>query len=473
VRSIARLLLMLGSLLLTACAVGPAYQAPADPSPVAFRIPHPEASETADLLWWQSFNDPALDRLIELAVSNNLDVQIAAARIDEFAARVGLARSAGLPQVGYGVGATRNWLSREIAPGSTPGIDRTSDAFEAALNLSWELDLWGRIRQSRVAAQGEFEASIEQRNALVLSLVSNVAQSYIQLLSLDAQLKVARNRVNARQETLDLFMLQLEEGVLSELEVAQVRSEFERTRAAIPALEREIATLENALSVLLGRPPGVIERGRTLQTLNAPSLPGGLPSDLLVQRPDIRAAERQLVSANARIGVAMAERFPRISLTGLLGQASDDLSNLTSSSANFGQVNAGLIGPIFAGGAINAQIEAAKASEQAAALNYEAVVLTALREAEDALVIRATTFEEAEAQQRRLTALEDYLKFAEMRYDNGYSSYLAVLDAERTLFDAELLTLQVRAAALASVIGIYKAFGGGWVTEVQSSLSGE
>ncbi|MEM1081031.1 MAG: efflux transporter outer membrane subunit, partial [Pseudomonadota bacterium] len=386
---------------------------------------------------------------------------------NEFAARIGIAGAPGWPQIGYGAGATRNWLSRETAPGSVAGIDRSNDSFEAALNLSWELDLWGRIRQAKAAAEGDFEASIEERNALILSLVSSVAQSYILLLSLDAQLAVAMDSVTARQTTLDLFTLQLEKGVLSELEVAQVRSEFERTRATIPALEREISTLENALSVLLGRAPGRIARGQTLATLSTPSVPPGLPSELLVQRPDIRAAERQLFAANARIGVAMAERFPTISLTGLFGQVSDDLSNLMDSSANFAQVSGGLVGPIFAGGAINAQIEAAEASAQTAALNYEATVLTALREAEDSIVIRSTTVDEADAQERRVEALQDYLHFANMRYDNGYSSYLAVLDAERTLFDAQLLSLQVRAAALSSIIGIYKAFGGGWVEAVQ------
>ncbi|NKI34271.1 efflux transporter outer membrane subunit [Wenzhouxiangella sp. XN79A] len=450
------------ALVLTGCAVGPSYERPALELPETWRIELDHAEAAIDTAWWRAFDDPALDALIDQAVARNLDLAVALERVREFAARVGITASGRWPQLGYDASAARARLSRETGIGALGG-SRTADSFEANLNVSWELDLWGRIARAEDAAEADFLAVEENRRALVLALVTAVAETYIELRGLDAQLQVAKASLDSRRQSLELFELQLERGVLSELEVAQLRSEFERTAATLPALERAIALTENALSVLLGRPPGAIPRGRALTELTGPPIPAGLPATLLERRPDLRAAEQQLVAATARIGVARAERFPRIALTGLFGLASSELSRLAESSAEQAALAAGLSGPLFTAGRVRGGIEAAEAAAAQADLRYRAAVLTALREAEDALVVHATTRTERDAQLRRVAALRDYRRFAVMRYDTGYTSYLAVLDAERSLFDGELQALRTAADALRALIGLYKALGGGWI----------
>jgi multidrug efflux system outer membrane protein len=450
------------ALALTGCAVGPSYERPTLDVPPTWRIAPADAEAAIDAAWWRAFDDPALDALIDEAVANNLDLAVALERVREFAARVGITAAGRWPQLGYDASAGRARLSRETGVGALGG-SRTADSFEANLNIAWELDLWGRIARAEDAAEADFLAVRENRRALVLTLVTAVAETYVELRSLDAQLEVARESLASRRQSLDLFELQLERGVLSELEVAQLRSEVERTAATIPALERTITLTENALSVLLGRPPGDIPRGRRLVDLAGPPIPAGLPSDLLERRPDLRSAEAQLIAAEARIGVARADRFPRIALTGLLGLASSDLSNLARSSAEQAAIAAGLDGPLFAAGRIRGGIEAAEAAAAQAELSYRAAVLTALREAEDALVTHATIGAERDARLRQVQALRDYRRFAMMRYDTGYTSYLAVLDAERSLFDGELQALRTTADALRALIGLYKALGGGWI----------
>jgi len=448
---------------LSGCTVGPDYAPPETPAAGAWRTEVTGAPGAADRAWWSAFEDPALDALIEEAVRNNYDVRIAAARVEEFAARVGITRSAAFPQFGYGAEAGASQISREIGAGKAAGVDRVSDFFNANLNVGWELDLWGRVRRLEEAARAELLAAESSRRGVLLTLVTSVATSYVGLRSLDEQLEIARRRLASRQETLDLFELQFSKGVISRLEVAQIRSEYERTAASIPAIERDIALLENSLSVLLGRAPGPIARGRSLERLGFPPLPAGLPSDLLRQRPDLLAAEQRLIAANARIGAAIAEFFPRLSLTGLLGVASDDLSNLAMSSAVLYEAAAAVVGPIYTAGRLEGEVDAAEAAERGALASYIQAVLTALREAEDALVTRVTADAEASAQSRQVAALRSYSELAQQRYDNGFVGYLEVLDAERDLFDAELERVRLLANRYAAVIGVYKAFGGGWV----------
>ncbi len=459
------------ALALTGCAVGPSYERPALDIPSTWRMDRVDAEAVIDAAWWRAFDDPALEALVDEAVANNLDLAVALERVREFAARVGITASGRWPQLGYDASAGRARLSRETGVGALGG-SRTVDNFETNLNIRWELDLWGRIARAEDAAEADFLAAQENRRALVLALVTAVAETYVELRSLDAQLEVANRSLASRRQSLDLFELQLERGVLSELEVAQLRSEFERTAATIPALERTITLTENALSVLLGRPPGDIPRGRRLTELAGPPIPAGLPSDLLERRPDLRAAEQQLVAAEARVGVARADRFPRIALTGLLGLASGDLSRLAESSAEQAAIAAGLDGPLFTAGRVRGGIEAAEAAAARAELAYRGAVLTALREAEDALVTHATTRAERDARVRQVEALRDYRRFAVMRYDNGYTSYLAVLDAERSLFDGELQALRTAADALRALIGLYKALGGGWIDRALAAPSG-
>ncbi len=451
---------------LAGCTVGPDYAPPEVEVPVDWRFATGETLGDVDVLWWRGFGDPVLDALVEEALRNNYDVRIAAGRVEEFAARVGITRSAAFPQITYDAAAGRSQISREIGAGAA-GADRVSDFFNANLNVGWELDAWGRIRRATEAARADVLAAEESRRAVVLTLVTAVATSYVGLRSLDEQIEIARDALGTRAETLELFELQLASGVISELEVAQIRSEFERTAASIPAIERDIALLENSLSVLLGRPPGPIERGRTIAEFALPGIPAGLPADLLRRRPDLVGAEQTLVAANARIGVAVAERYPRIALTGVLGVASDDLSSLVSTSAVLYEAAAAVAGPIFTAGRVEGEIDAAEARARQALDAYVQAVLTALREAEDALVGVTTTSAEIDAQGRQVDALAQYADLAQLRYDNGYVGYLSVLDADRDLFDAQLRAVRLRASLAAAVVNVYKAFGGGWVLEAQ------
>lgn len=460
IRACLRILLLLPALL-AACAWGPEPRPPQVDLPVHWRLSLEEASGMVDVAWWQQFNDPVLDRLVATALANNLDLAVAAARIEAFAARIGIVGAGRWPQVGYDASAARSDASRETPVGAAAPRGST-DLYQANLGVSWEIDLWGRISAATAAAEAEFLASKNNRQALLLSVVAAVADTYIQLRALDDQLRVARSLLDARRKSLELFEMQLERGVTSELEVAQLRSELERNAATLPALVRRIALTENALSVLLGQAPAALARGRELEALDPPGLPAGLPSDLLARRPDVRASAQQLTAAGRRVGVARAARFPRLSLTGLLGIASSDLSDLTRSGAEQSQVAGGLAGPLFTAGRVSAEIDAAMAEARQAEAGYRLTVLNALREAEDALVIHATTRDESAALQRRVDAVRAYLSYAEMRYDGGYSSYLEVLDAQRSLFDAELQALQVRADSLRAVVGVYRAFGGSW-----------
>ncbi len=454
------------------CTVGPAYERPEVALPEEFRFDAGGAADAADLAWWGAFGDPVLEDLVAEAMLGNRDVRLAAARVEEFAARLGIARAAAFPQVDAGGQAQRGRRSLEVAPGAAGG-DRTSDFFAATLNVGWELDLWGRIRRASDAARVEILAAEESRRGVILSLVSSVAQGYIGLRSLDAQLEVAREKLRTRQASLELFERRFERGVISELELAQVRSELERTAAGIPAIERDIARLENALSILLGRPPGPIERGLPLDELVMPPVPGGLPAELLGRRPDLREAELQLMAATERVGVATADFYPRVSLAAALGLASDDLSRIARSSAGTGQLAAGITAPLFTGGLLRSRLEQAEAVERQAIEAFQRTFLTALLESEDALVTRATTIREVAAQQRQTEALARSAELARARYDNGYVGYLEVLDAERDLFDAELAGIRLRASLRSSVIGIYKAFGGGWVATAEAMAEAE
>jgi multidrug efflux system outer membrane protein len=466
-----RIALSLAALLaLSACAVGPDYEHPEVATPSQWRIPLDEAESIARNEWWRGFGDPVLDGLIETAIANNLDLRIAAARVEQFAAQLEISGSDLFPQIGYGASATQQRASERGNVALPPGTDPVSDLYRATLNLSWELDLWGRIRRANEAARADLLAAEEARRGAVLTLVSSVATSYVALRGLDAQLEIARETLASRQESLRLFELQLRGGVASELQVAQVRSELEQARAAIPALERRVTQLENALSVLLGGTPGPIPRGRSLDALTLPAVPGGLPAELLTQRPDIRRAEQNLIAANARIGVARAAYLPSISLTGLLGLESAELSDLVSNPARIWQAGGQLAGPIFTGGALSGQVALAEAVQRELLASYQAAILAGLREVEDALIDYRSTGEELIAQRRRAEALRDYVRLAQRRYDNGYSSYIEVLDAERSLFSAELNVAETQGREYAALVSLYKALGGGWVTSADAEL---
>ncbi|MFN9480112.1 MAG: efflux transporter outer membrane subunit, partial [Betaproteobacteria bacterium] len=416
--------LLCASALLAACTVGPDYRRPEVEVPQKWRIEYPAAADVANTAWWEQFGDPVLNELIETALRDNRDVRIAAARVDQFAGALQSTRSQFYPQFGYGADAARNRASRVGQPPLPPGADPYFSLYQGALSASWQLDLFGRVQRLSEAAQAQVYASEQARRGVVLTLTTSVASSYIVLRSFDRQLEIARATSANFAETLRIFNLRFTAGMVSQTEVSQVQSQFEQAQAAIPLIEQQIAALENLLSVLLGRNPGPILRGGTLAQLQAPAVPGDLPSTLLLRRPDILQAEEFLIAANANIGAAQAQYFPTLSLTGLLGSVSTALGDWLSGPATAWSVAAGLTGPIFTGGAIEGQVASAQAGERAALALYQQTILNALREANDALVGTQKRQQDAAAQARRVEALREVARLSQLRFDQGVSSYL-------------------------------------------------
>ncbi len=441
-------------ILLSACSVGPDYVRPEMTAPQSWRIEEKESADVANLAWWNGYGDTVLESLIEKALKQNKDLLIAVARIDEYAAQYGVARSEFFPQISAGASFTQQQ--------SPLTLGQPVKTNQLAINASWELDLWGKIRRGTEAARAELIASEEGRRSAVLSLVSSVASSYILLRDLDKQLEIARETAKSRKESLDLFQIRFEGGVITEMELAQNRSEYEQALATIPQLEQSVALQEHAISILLGENPGSIPRGKGIDQLPVPLPPKGLPSEILQRRPDVLQAEQTLVAANAQIGVARSAYFPSISLTGLLGVSSSELNNLFKGPARMYSYGASLTAPIFTAGKTTSQVKVAEAQQQQALLKYQQAIQTAFKEVEDGLVQQNRTREQLAAQKRQVEALRNYASLARLRFDNGYSSFLEVLDAERSLFNAELDYSQTQGNLHQYIIALYKAMGGGW-----------
>ncbi len=454
--------------LLTGCMVGPDYVRPKVDVPSSFRYEEKGAEQTANTAWWKQFKDPALDALIEEALANNKNVKIAAANVETAAAVLTQVRSPLFPQISYTGSATRERATEE---GATPlrGVPNPQTSYQALASASWEIDLWGRIRRLSEAAQADLFATEEARRGVLLSLVSSVATDYVQLLGLDEQLAVAKRSLASYDNSVKLFELQFKYGQVSQMNVEQARSQYETAAATIPQIESQIAQTENALSVLLGRNPGPVRRGKPLSELTLPAVPAGLPSDLLSNRPDIRQAEENLIAANAQIGAAKALYFPTISLTGLFGFASSDLSRLFKGSARTWSYAGSFTGPIFTAGAISGGVKEAEASEKAALGNYELTIQNAFADVESSLVSRMKLSEQIQAQERLVKANSEYVRLSRLQYDGGYAPYSTVLQAEQQLFPSELNYAQYRASLFTSLVNIYKAMGGGW--QVASELT--
>lgn len=446
-----------------ACVQGPDYQRPAVEVPDDFRFQDATASVQADtLVWWDAFGDPALDALIDEALANNRDLRIASARVDEAAAIVSGARAQGLPQVGYAVQGSRQ---RTSDPGSEPFVGNTRSSLGGALVASWEIDLWGRIARETEAARANLLATDEARRGVVLTLISSVIVGYLNLLDLDERLRISEETVDGRRQYVELFEVRLRGGVISDFEMAQVLAEYETTLATLPELRRQIALQEDALAVLVGRNPGPIERPSTLDTIAMPSVPDGLPSELLTRRPDILQAEQVLVATNASIGAVRAQYFPRISLTSLLGLASTALGGLFSGSARTWSFAGEIAGPIYTGGGLEAATAQALARREQALAAYERTIQNAFRDTEDALVSLQSADEAEEIQQRRVVALTNGVRLARERYENGYSDTLDMLDTERGLLSAQLSLTGARADRYRALVSLYRALGGDWVAE--------
>jgi len=333
------------------------------------------------------------------------------------------------------------------------------------LNANWEIDLWGKLRRATEAARADLLSTEEARRAVILTLVTSVASAYVNLRDLDLQLEIAKQTTKSREGTYNLFKLRFGRGLISDLELSQVKSEYERTLSTIPFIEKTIAQQENALSVLLGRNPGPVPRGKTIDELILPAVPAGLPSDLLVNRPDIRQVEQDLISANAKIGVAKSLYFPAISLTSAFGYASADLSKLFTGPARVWSLAAPLTAPIFTAGAISGQVKSSKAVRQGVVVRYEQSIQTAFREVEDALIDQRKSREQLEIETQEVATLHNYARVARLRFDSGYTSYIEVLDAERNLFNAELSHAETKGILFQALVNLYKAMGGGWVVE--------
>ena len=458
-----RLLAALAAAALAGCTLGPDYLRPLFDSPAKYRVDYPQAADVANTKWWEQFGDPVLNQLVEDALRGNLDVRIAAARVDRFLGILQTTRSQFFPQIGYSYDASANRASRLGQPPLAPNADNTYNLYQGALGASWQIDLFGRVRRQSEAAQAQVYASEQGRRGVILSLVATVAASYIGLRALDRQLEIAQGTAKNYGDTAKLFELRLKGGVISEVEMGQVESQYQQALAAVPALEQSIAAQENLISVLLGRNPGPIPRGKTIDQLVPPAIPAGLPSELLERRPDILQAEQNLVSANAQIGAAKALYFPQISLTGTLGSISTAFSTFLTGPAGAAMLALGVSGPLFTFGAIEGQVKSAEAGRDEALFSYQQTVLNAFRETNDALVGSLKKREEVEALDRRVAALRNYARLSRLRFDNGAASYVEVLVAENDLFGAELNAVGTGAERFAQIINVYKAMGGGWV----------
>ncbi len=457
---------------MAACAVGPDYKRPDVEAPERYRFDDIQAVASADSAWWAQFGDQQLERLIAIALAESKDILIAAARVEEFYGRYGVQRGQQFPQAGLQAQGGSRQVSRVSAPPLPAPASVTSDFYSVDLGVSFEIDLWGRLRRATEAARADLLGAEENRRTVVLSLVSAVATAYINLLDLDRQLEIARQTAGTRAESVRIFSLRFKGGTISEMELQMVTSEYEAALAAIPLLEKQVAQQEAGLSVLIGRNPGPIVRGGTLEKLLLPAVPAGLPSELLERRPDIRQGEQQLIAANARIGVAKAAYYPSISLTGILGTASSGLSNLfTADSRTW--IYAGTLGqPLFTGGTLSGQLAVSEAQQKQALYAYQQAIQTAFGEVENSLVDQAKTREQVAAQGRQVDALGRYAQLARLRYDNGYTSYIEVLDAERSLFQAQLELAQAQGQLHFALINLYKALGGGWVEHCGQAHAG-
>ncbi|HLJ88054.1 MAG TPA: efflux transporter outer membrane subunit [Candidatus Angelobacter sp.] len=456
--------LALLALLFTGCKVGPNYRRPPVATPDTYRgLPGGQAAkaETAsfgDQKWWDAFQDEQLKKLIETALQQNYDTRIAAARILEAQAQLGITRADQLPTITGNVGALNE---RIPASAQIPATNVSANQINAS--LQWELDFWGKFRRATEAARASLLASQWARQEVIRTLVSDVAVAYFQLRELDLELAISQRTLTSREDSLRLTKLLADHGATSMLDVRQAEQLVFGAAASVPDLERQIEQQENLISVLLGRNPEPIPRGRALtEQPHPPEVPAGIPSALLERRPDIREAEQQLVAFNAQIGVAKANLLPQISLTASGGYQSSALTSLLTGPAGLWTFGGQLAQPIYTGGKLRSAVRLAEAQQQEAVLFYEKTAQQAFREVSDALIGYRKS-QEFRAQQEQLTrSAEDATRLSNMRYKGGVTSYLEVLDSETRYFAAQLTLAQSQLNELQFFVQIYKALGGGW-----------
>ena len=449
---------------LAACAVGPNYRQPELPVPPSFRDTPEAQASLAELAWWDVFHDEVLQSLVREALEQNRNLLTAVANVEQARDTAAVQRGELFPQATYDGGAFKGKNSVLGLPTDIP--NETHSQYLAVFNFFWEVDVWGRIRRATESARAQMLASNAVRQGVVLSLVTGVAQAYLELRELDNELEIAHRNVESFDETYQLFLRQFRGGVASKLDPLRGEAALAQAAATVPDIERRIVAKENELCVLLGRPAGAIPRGVSLADQVMPSeVPAGVPSLLLTRRPDLIEAEQTLVSANAQIGVAFANFFPRIGLTAFRGALSSDLSQLLKSSNEAWAIGSAATGPIFTWGQTWYNWEGAKAADQAAIYRYQQSVLVALAEVSDALTAHEKVAIQRAELERQVEALRESVRLAQVRYVGGLATYVEVLDAQQQLYPAELSLSQALRDERLSVVSIYRALGGGWSTD--------
>lgn len=463
------------------CTVGPDYQRPTLDIPALFRGEEYKAANQkiestvtlGDVAWWQVFSDPALIQLINDGLANNHDLRIAAARVDQYRAQAGVVRGALFPQINAGLGRSAQNGSLLSDPSSSANDD-TFRNWDGSIQVAWELDLFGRLRRKDEAALALWLATEEGRRGVTVTLVSDIASAYFTLRQYDLQLEIAKRTLVANTEQVELYRSRLDGGSSNRLEVDQAEANRALTASTIPDFERRIALQENLISLLTGRNPGPVKRGQTLNAQSIPpTLPVGIPLQLLDRRPDVLQAEQLLVAANADVGAAKALYFPSIGITGMAGRLSNDFSDLGRSDAAIWSLSGGLTQPLFRGGAIRFNYEAAQAQFQQALAQYQKTVQNSFRETADAIVtiekLRVARLEI----EKMVVALQDASDLARARYDGGLSSYLDILIVDQRLFDAELKLAELRGAEFTAMADLYRTLGGGWQASQSPSIKHE
>lgn len=459
-------LVLVANLLVASCTMGPNYRRPVVAVPDTHRGSGAAVSpqSLADLQWFELFRDDALTSLVSTSLERNFELRIAAERVLQARAALGIERAGQRPSIDAAAEATaarasERGANRGLPEGSDTGVSYT----QAGFSLGWELDVWGRLRRLSEAARAEYLATEEARRGVVTTLVADVSETYLALRALDLELEIARRTSGVATDSLRLTQARRDRGVASGLDVRQAEQLLFTASGQIASIERQIAQAENALSLLLGQLPGDVPRGRPLEAFEAPpSVPAGIPSALLERRPDIRQAEQQLVAATARIGAAKADYFPRISLTGFFGVQSRALSELLTGPARLATASAGAAAPVFDGGRRRGTVQLAEAMHRESLVQYERVVYGAFRDVADALAGHTKTAEQRQQQQRLVEALRESARLSTQRYEGGLDSYLPVLDAQRNLFQGELDLARLRRQELTSIVQLYRALGGGW-----------
>lgn len=443
--------------LVSGCMVGPDYKKPEINTPTQWRNNASNTQNTTNSQWWKQLGDPVLNRFIDQAIQGNYDLKIAIARVNQYMGLYGATRSNLFPQFSGSYNAQTG----------SPSADQVS----LSGGMNWQIDIWGELRRANEAALAELLAQEATQQGVMLTLVSEVAKTYVKLRELDKQLEITKETVASLKEGLDINTLRFQEGYTSDLEVQQNDSEYQRRSAQIPLYEQQVALTENDLAVLLGSNPRAIERGLSIDKLKLPAVPAGLPSDLLVRRPDIARAEQQLIAANAQIGVARAQYFPNIRLTGNVGQISTQVAALFTPGANFWTIGSAVVTPIFTAGKIAGEVRAAEAVQQAALANYKKTIITGFSEFENALISLIKTQQQEDKQTHRVAANRNYYHLSKVRYEEGYVPYLVTLDAIRQLFDAQVELTSARADTFKSAINLYLAMGGGWIVEQEKAAN--